>query len=418
MTARAAVRRRGRRGAIALTALALVAAARPSPATDEAETLSVRILAPTAAEVLQGRSQIVAEVSGREPAQIESVAFFLDRAPVCEDSAFPYVCIADAGSATTARQIRVVATARDGARAEASVTTRALVSQFVERVALVELFVTALDRDNRPALDLEAGEIEVYDQGRCQELRDFGLVDKPFYIAILLDSSGSMTERGRMAAAQHAAKLFVEQALSERDQAALVEFDDAILLQQDFTGSKDRLQRAIDATRADGGTALFDAVAAAITKLAPIRGGRKAIVLLTDGVDTESRNDYDQLLGYARGADVTLYAIGLGIESQSFIGLFGPHSRGRQSAALQTARYQLDQLSRETGGTATFAADAEELAAIYARIAAELRNQYYVTFAPQADPKDRSFHKLEVKTSRPKVELRTRRGYYPDRTRP
>ena len=418
MTARAAVRRRGRRGAIALTALALVAAARPSPTADEAEPLSVRILAPTAAEVLQGRSQIVAEIGGREPVQIESVAFFLDGEAVCEDTAFPYVCITDAGSATAARQIRVVATARDGARAEASVTTRALVSQFVERVALVELFVTALDRDNRPVLDLEAGEIDVYDQGRRQELRDFRLVDKPFYIAILLDSSGSMTERGRMAAAQRAAKLFVEQALSEQDQAALVEFDDAILLQQDFTGSKDQLQRAIDATRADGGTAMFDAIAAAIAKLAPIRGGRKAIVVLTDGVDTESRNDFDQLLGYARGADVTLYAIGLGIERLSLIGLFGPRARGRESAALQTARYQLDQLSRETGGTATFAADAEELAAIYARIAAELRNQYYATFTPQADPKDRSFHKLEVKTSRPKVELRTRRGYYPDRTRP
>src|SRR5207249_2934294 len=209
---------------------------------------------------------------------------------------------------------------------------------------------------------------------------------------LLLDSSGSM--QGRMEKVHLAADKFVE-SLQPDDQALVIDFDEKVFLLQDFTHDSKLLKEAIDSTYAEGGTALYDALYAAFRKLKEHQG-RKAIVILSDGEDTNSKFSFQRVLEAAKTNEVIIYSIGLGV------------------SILDVATHSvLKQLAEETGGRAFFPGRAEELTGVYDQIAEELRSQYYLTYSPSNEDWNGKWRKLRLAApKRKEVEIRTRRGYY------
>jgi VWFA-related protein len=170
----------------------------------------------------------------------------------------------------------------------------------------------------------------------------------------------------------------------------VIDFDEKVFLLQSLTDDKEELKRAIHSTYADGGTAIYDALHAAFRILNP-QDGRKAIVLLTDGDDTNSQFSFQRILELARTSNVVIYTIGLG-------------------SGLR--RGPLKDLARETGGRAFFPGDVKKLEEVYDLVAMELRSQYYLTYSSGNKEMDGSFRKITLKALRDGVEIRTRRGYY------
>jgi Ca-activated chloride channel family protein len=217
-------------------------------------------------------------------------------------------------------------------------------------------------------------------------------------LCLLLDSSGSM--QGRMEKVHLAAGKFVD-ALKDEDQALVIDFDEKVFLLQDFTRDAKLLREAIDSTYAEGGTALYDALYAAFRKLRNVPG-RKAIVLLSDGEDTNSKFSYARILEAAKTSDVIIYSIGLGV------------------SILDVASHSvLKELAEETGGRSFFTGKAEELEEVYQRIAEELRSQYYITYSPTNENWDGKWRKIRLTAPRRKdLDIRTRQGYFAVRRTP
>jgi VWFA-related protein len=256
----------------------------------------------------------------------------------------------------------------------------------------VVLNATAQDSDHRFALDLKKEDFRLEEDGAPQQIIDFYLEQRPVVLCLLLDSSGSM--QGRMDRVHQAAGRFVG-TLGQEDQALVIDFDEKVFLLQDFTRDTKLLKEAIDSTYAEGGTALYDALFAAFRKLRD-HAGRKAIVLLSDGEDTNSKFSYQRVLEAAKTSEVIIYTIGLGV---SFLDV-STHSI-------------LKELAEETGGRPFFPGRAEDLEGVYQQIADELRSQYYITYSPSNENWDGKWRKIRLAVpQRKELEARTRRGYY------
>jgi VWFA-related protein len=233
----------------------------------------------------------------------------------------------------------------------------------------------------------------VTESGRPQKVLSVTTDKRPLAVAIVLDSSGSMKER--MIEAQEAACDFVE-ALTEKDKALVINFDDSVFLIHPASADHASLCRSIRSTEALGGTALYEALRAAYRLLHQTDADRRAIVVLSDGDDTQSRIDFKEVLDQARLSDVTVYAIGL------------------QTGALSQARQVLRDLADETGGRAFFVSEAKELAGTYEAIAEELRTLNQVVYASDNQVFDGRFVPIGVEVVGVPAgsDVRYRRGYH------
>jgi len=225
----------------------------------------------------------------------------------------------------------------------------------------------------------------VLENGVPQPVLEFGREQRPVTLAILLDTSGSMRET--MKDVHEAARAFVD-SLGEEDRAFVITFDDRVLLLQDVTGDKGKLREAIESTEAVGSTVLYDALHASYRKLRAI-AGRKAIVLLSDGMDQGSQLSRERIVEEARSSNVLLYAVGIGSADKKF----------------------LKELAEVTGGRAYFADKASELAGIYEQIALELKSQYVLTYATANTVWDGRWIELKVETKDPSLKVRSRTGF-------
>ena len=182
--------------------------------------------------------------------------------------------------------------------------------------------------------------------------------------------------------------------LRPEDRAFIVDFDENVFLLQDFTSDQEALQKAIEGIDAEGGTALYDAIYVSFWKMKPIQG-RKALAVLTDGDDTNSAFSFKRVVELTRTSDVIVYSIGLG------------------ASVMDTwIRSSLRQLSDDSGGKAYYPRNASDLAGVYQRIAADLRNQYFLTYEPKNSTADGTWRAIKLECRRPGVTIRTRRGYY------
>lgn len=270
-------------------------------------------------------------------------------------------------------------------------------------VDLVSLSVTVVDGQSRYVTDLTEREFSVFEDGVQQEMTFFTRVNQPIALSLLLDTSASMDHR--MGLAQDAAVGFARR-LRAQDLAQVVDFDSRVEIAQDFTNDDAALERAIRATSAGGSTALFNALYISLKELAKIKASssdevrRQAIVLLSDGEDTSSLVEFDEVLELAKRSETAIYAIGL--QPRDAVAARG----------FREAEFVLRQLSQETGGRATFVQRAEDLAGIYDQIANELSSQYTLGYAPKNPRRDGAWRRIVVQVGRPGLTARTKRGYY------
>jgi len=262
--------------------------------------------------------------------------------------------------------------------------------------------VTVTDPTGKYVPGLTQDDFDVYEDGAKQKLTFFSATQQPISLAILLDTSASMEER--MGIAQEAAIGFTRQ-LHKDDQAEVIDFDSQVRVLSPFTGDGASLEKAIKTTTANGSTSLYNAVYIALKDLKKVKAAnsseirRQAIVLLSDGDDTSSLIEFDQVLDLAKRSETVIYCIGL---------RQGEIARRE----FKEAEFVLKQLSNETGGRAYFPTDARELAKIYQSIWDELSSQYTMAYSSGNPKRDGAWRRVQVRLAKQGFTARTKLGYY------
>lgn len=284
---------------------------------------------------------------------------------------------------------------------------------FRSGVDLVALNVVVTDRDQKFVSGLAQSDFVVMEDGVQQDVSFFAATDVPLDLALLLDTSASMS--GQMEAVQAAARGFV-QAVRGIDRVTVIDIKQASRTLHPLNGDVDAALEAIDSTQAGGGTGLYNGLYLTLKELVASRQAdpdgemrRQAIVVLSDGHDTASLLSFDDVMDIARDAGIATYTINL----QSDAG----HQRGFQvSRVLSDGEYSLKELAQETGARAFFPEDVGELEGVYGRIATELSNQYALAYIPKNATHDGEFRRVTVSvSSHPELRARTRSGYTPGR---
>ncbi len=351
----------------------------------------VRLAEPQKGKRYESSLLASAEVEAPAGETVERVELYLNEARVATLYQPPYVHPLVLPAGEPLAYVRAVAYLADGNSTESVVFVNA--PEYLEQVDvdLVELYTTVLDRQGRPmTAGLEAKDFAVSEDGARQQILRFERVtDLPIHAAVALDVSASMEKS--LEQAQAAALQFLQGAVRPKDRAAVITFNDHPTLAVKFTRDVKTLAGGLAGLKAERGTALYDSLVFSFYCFNGLKG-RRAILLLSDGRDEGSRFTYDEALEFARRSGVTVYAIGLGDEVE---------------------KRKLAVIAEETGGRAFFPRDAGELAGIYAAIEEELRSQYLIAYQSATARKDRGFRLVDLKVSRPGLEAKTIRGYYP-----
>src|SRR6185312_6561772 len=292
---------------------------------------------------------------------------------------------------------------------------------------LTNIFFSAEDKYKRYISTLKQEDIRVLEDGQPQQIFTFQQnTDLPLSLAILIDTSRS--EERTLPDEKNAAREFLETVLrANRDEAAVVSFTGEVTLEQGFTGSLDRLRRAVDRVEfvppsgyigggivvpttppisgtnqaMAGGTAIWDAVWATSTELLmdSAEHTRRAIILLTDGDDTVSQVKMQDAIERAEKADALIYSIGIGDR----------YSFGVNEGALR-------KISDKTGGRAYFPHNERELKDAFAQIQRDLRERYLVAYSPKNPVRDGSYRKIQIEIVNPamqkELKLNYRQGYF------
>lgn len=289
--------------------------------------------------------------------------------------------------------LRAVATMADGSMAEDLYFVNAPEFGTVVDVTAVELPVTVLD-GGKPVENLQQDDFLVFEDGVEQTISHFSLHrDMPVRLGIVIDTSGSMAET--LPTVQRVVMGFLRELLRPRDRAFIEIFSDQANVLASFTADFPTLENALLSLFADRSTALYDSAIMGLFQFSGVRG-RKAIVILTDGDDTASKNDFEDVIGYAQRAGVTIYTIGIDL-----------------AATKVVPRWQLGKLAEITGGQAFFIGNQSELDRIYAEIDRELRTQYLLAYTSSSEKPPSELRKVRVEVNRKGVKVRTISGYYP-----
>lgn len=269
-------------------------------------------------------------------------------------------------------------------------------------IDLVTVGVTVVDKKGNLIADLAPGDLEVYEDGRRQELRHFVRGDDiesgpPMHVGLLFDTSGSMDED--MSFSRTAAIKFLN-LLPHAEDITLVDFDTEVRAARFSQSDFPRLVERLRTRDPEGWTALYDALGVYLDG-ASAQDGRKVLVLYTDGGDTRSAMTLPDAIELVKASDVTIYVIGF-LEHQRAT------DRGQQLMRLR-------QIAELTGGRAFFPMSANELEAMYDAVLAEIDSQYSLGYVSTNTRLDGNWHKVEVKCLRPDLrdaKIRTRKGYY------
>jgi VWFA-related protein len=294
--------------------------------------------------------------------------------------------------------------------------------------SLVTIPVSVRDRNGRYAPDLRREDFRVFEDGVEQRVAYFAAVDQPFTVALVLDTSGS-TEFS-INDIQRAASSFVEQ-LKPADRVTVISFDDSIDVLCEPTSDREQLNRAIRRARGGGGTRLYDAVEYALRKRLAQVPGRKAVVLLTDGVDTTSHSSYKSSLRIAEESDALVYSVSYGgfrstlpgVIAQPRIPLPGGggiilgNPRGTGSGGGATAAdyargdAYLNELAQRTGGRMYRGNSVVNISQAFEWVAEELRRQYSLGYYPKAAGKSGERRQVKVQVNQPNLAVQARDSY-------
>lgn len=276
-------------------------------------------------------------------------------------------------------------------------------SPITVEVNRVNMLFTVSDKKGRFITDLVKDDFEIIEHKRPQKIMEFvAETDLPLRLGILIDTSNSIRERFKFQ--QDAAVEFIQSVMRPQDKAVVVSFDSGAELVTDLTGDTDKLAKGVRNLRPGGGTALYEAVYFAckekLMQDQPLFKYRRAMVVLSDGDDNQSRYTRDQALEMAQKADVTIYTISTNITRI-------------ESDGDKVLKF----FSRETGGLTFFPFRVTELSQSFENIANELRHQYNVLYRPDPAIADGQFHPVDIKVkNRKDLLVRARKGYYAPRS--
>ncbi len=289
-------------------------------------------------------------------------------------------------------------------------------------MGLVTVTCAVADRNGVPAKNLTADDFELHDNGRLQKIDQLWQEnDLPLTVGLIVDVSGSQSafiDQHRRTAGQ-----FLTQVIRPQDRAFIVTVGTDVKLLADLTASPEEMRRGLslmdmfqhagaqfgescEATiplRGCGGTALWNGVYAAAGQKMRWVHGRKALIILSDGLDTGSPHSLSDTVESVQESATVVYAI-----------KYVDHDLTPAQAGLSSRRAYtrgLERLTDETGGY-TFPDPQDKLTEIFSKIEQDLRSQYVLGFTPPPEARDGRFHKLEVKMTRPDLSVRARVGYY------
>jgi VWFA-related protein len=288
-------------------------------------------------------------------------------------------------------------------------------------VDLVTVACSVSDHGGAPVRNLERGDFNLSDNGQPREIRYFWQEpDLPLTVALVADVSGS--QAGFIKSHRDAIAQFLKQTIGPHDRAMIVEVGRQSWLISDLTGSLGDLNAAVEKIgaregtqspmlgppcrnagfpRSCGGTALWHGLYYTAKEMKHLTG-RKAIIVLSDGMDTGSDIGLANLIETAQSAEAVVYSIKYASATR-FV------SPGAMLA--QALSHGLERLTRETGGL-TFPNPGRRISEVFFRIESDLRNMYVLGFIPPAGARNGEFHKLDVKTVRGDVVVRFRAGYW------
>lgn len=364
---------------------------------------AVRLVDPQPGKTYKSSLRAQAQVEVPEGDELDRVEIFLneDRVATLYQPPFAQPVLLPQSKEVT--YVRAVAYLKDGNSTEDLVLINAP-EGFINNVDVqfVELYTTVVDGRGRPAEGLTQNDFTVLEDGAPQQIRRFELVrDVPIYAGLLLDTSASMGEGEgeKLEAAVSGALRFFQKVVTPRDRAAVITFNDQPSLAVRFTSQEDVLAGGLAGLTATGNTALYDSLIYGLYYFGGVKG-KRAIIILSDGKDEGSRHTYNDALEYARRSGVALYTVGIGLSTRE-----------------SDVRLKLSRLADETGGRFFFIERASELEGIYDSIQKELRSQYLLAYQSNkegGDEEDREkFRTVEVKMSKPGLEAKTLKGYYP-----
>jgi VWFA-related protein len=288
---------------------------------------------------------------------------------------------------------------------EIGVVTKDSAGGFVLHTQVNEVILPVTVKDTKQHLvtNLEQGNFLIYEDGQPQTIARFSHEDIPVSIGIVVDNSGSMRTKR---AAVSKAVINLIQASNPKDEVFVVNFNDDPYLDQDFTNKVEALREALDRVDSRGGTALYDAVIASADHLAKgAKRDKKVLLIVTDGVDNESRESLEQAIRKVQDdKGPAIYTIGiLGDEP-----------------GIKRAKRALQSLSDQTGGVAFFPKDLAEVDEISQEVARDIRNQYSITYKPTNPRSNGGYRKVKVEARAPghkDLQAYTRDGYYADEKR-
>jgi Ca-activated chloride channel family protein len=268
---------------------------------------------------------------------------------------------------------------------------------FRSGVDLTTFAVTVTDRKGNIVTDLARDDFEVLEDGKGQTAEYFAYGDgdtaPPMHLGLMLDASGSM--QNDMKLAQGAAIKFLNM-LPAAEDITLVDFDTQVRItqypQRDFA----RLVERIRQRKADGWTALYDALGTYLDG-ADSQNGRKVLVMYTDGGDSRSSMTLSETMTLLKASNVTVYAIGL-VENTG--------------SARTQMQMTLRQLTEITGGQAFFPVAMKDVESAYDKVLAEIKGQYHLGYQSTNAATDGAWRKVEIRVKREGLKVRARKGYF------
>ena len=288
-------------------------------------------------------------------------------------------------------------------------------------VNLVSIFASVRGKNNALISNLEKGDFKIFEDGKEQQIKNFTReTDLPLTLGLLVDTSSS--QERLIDTEQRAASQFFSKVIREKDQAFLIQFGAEAELLQDLTNSTRSLQKGLQQLRLSvpvgglhpgpvptmqnqAGTILYDAVYLAANDELKREVGRKAIILITDGVDTGSKITRDKAIEAAQKGDVMIYSI-FYQDRQAYGGGFGTISLGGGGES------ELRRMSSETGGQVFKVDRGHSLDDIFKELQDEMRSQYAITYQPPSPKRDGTYHKIDIKLADKDYKPQARKGYY------
>ena len=310
---------------------------------------------------------------------------------------------------------------------------------FSTDVKVVNVLATVRNKQGQIVKNLTKDDFALEEDGRPQTIKYFSReTDLPLTLGLLIDTSGS--QRHVLGHERSASTRFIDQVIREdKDMAFVIHFDFETELLQDLTPSRKKLRQSIQnveppqlqrrqpgggggrqGRRGGGGTVLYDAVLLASDELMRKQPGRKALIILSDGVDTGSRVSIGEAIESAQRADTLVYSI-LFFDEQAYGGQTGPVMGGRRRGAppariparnLPDGKKVLQRMSRETGGGFFEVSRKVPIEETFERIQEELRSQYNIGYSSDKQNAGAGFRSIRLTTTQKNMIVQTRDRYY------